>query len=812
MKKYISFCVSFIVVALNAANYEIDDLTSIANSFYREGDTLTLPSGSYTVIGDAVATVSDNVVTCKKGGFTLINDASSDYRLCVVPQPPAGGDVFYWFNNNNSGENWTSVAWTNLTKNTDRSYPNNANDIAVVEGGCCWAKMLVNTDISIHAYIVGDPKIGSSDDWTQLEGRNSSTLTFCGTGKDPAYLRLTSMYTGKSNMRIGEEKGSGSDVLSINVSSPKMIFDFCGDSAGVAAPYRGESIMQMNAVILTVPEESTVEFANDSKKVTDYVKINGNPAGYFTGTGTLVFGNRGGVSLSLLNAADHAFAGTIKVHSADWKGMVEVPAASLSVIGAPNAGRKTLSVGFDNCSANPGRSQVDARAVELDGGCLKVYRNYADGSTLSAWYSDTTDPDEIFRRLTVTNDLGTVAIKGDCGLFCECSYAEQRVRQYIYFDEILRPDCTGTMMLYDMNFRDRTQRTSAYYDRVLGEGLVPWAVGKDSEEGNQFVYKIIPWMACTCNDNGYSIYSSWGSEMTFPAVVDGALYSKGRTNRDLNNVVSEWENVYFSQKGIGISSNITINSFTYNTAETTPYPNNLVLGNGKKLTIKSGGMIFARSGRWFGATQTSYFPNCGTVEFGGEHAYLLSDFGVPNGDTGWEWNVMWASMIATNGLVKGGCGELVLAADQTGVDRAIWVNGGMLWLGHPANYRQSGWLYSNQSDTVPVRGCATDVPEFYIRAGAVLGIPLPGYNDAPAISRAAVINLDDNAAGTAKIEIAAGADQICKRLYINGKSIARGTYGATGSGAANIDDLHFVGTGKLSVSGDDTAGLVILIR
>ena len=125
-----------------AENRIVTGLSSLDTGFYFEGDTLTLPSGSYTMMGDAIATVADNVVTCKKAGFTLLDDGTTKYRICVVPQPPDGGDVFYFYSSNGNGDNWTSVSWTKVTQNTDRTYPNDANDIAVVEGGCRWAKML----------------------------------------------------------------------------------------------------------------------------------------------------------------------------------------------------------------------------------------------------------------------------------------------------------------------------------------------------------------------------------------------------------------------------------------------------------------------------------------------------------------------------------------------------------------------------------------------------------------------------------------------------------------------------------------------
>lgn len=52
-----------------------------------------------------------------------------------------------------------------------------------------------------------------------------------------------------------------------------------------------------------------------------------------------------------------------------------------------------------------------------------------------------------------------------------------------------------------------------------------------------------------------------------------------------------------------------------------------------------------------------------------------------------------------------------------------------------------------------------------------------------------------------KVSVAADQTEIVKNLYLDGAGQAAGTYGPTGSGATNIDDLHFsAGSGKVSVT------------
>ena len=53
---------------------------------------------------------------------------------------------------------------------------------------------------------------------------------------------------------------------------------------------------------------------------------------------------------------------------------------------------------------------------------------------------------------------------------------------------------------------------------------------------------------------------------------------------------------------------------------------------------------------------------------------------------------------------------------------------------------------------------------------------------------------------------------IVTKAYFDDKPVKAGVYGATGSGADIIDDVHFAGTGKLTIRKDDIPGLSIFLR
>lgn len=71
--------------------------------------------------------------------------------------------------------------------------------------------------------------------------------------------------------------------------------------------------------------------------------------------------------------------------------------------------------------------------------------------------------------------------------------------------------------------------------------------------------------------------------------------------------------------------------------------------------------------------------------------------------------------------------------------------------------------------------------------------------------------MDFRLGGTARLTLAEGVTQRCARLYLDGSTIpaAPGTWGATGSGAQHVDDVHFAGKGVLKAGG---GGVVIIFR
>lgn len=75
-------------------------------------------------------------------------------------------------------------------------------------------------------------------------------------------------------------------------------------------------------------------------------------------------------------------------------------------------------------------------------------------------------------------------------------------------------------------------------------------------------------------------------------------------------------------------------------------------------------------------------------------------------------------------------------------------------------------------------------------SGGTLGLAVTGLDDSSAV----------NLNGSGVLDLAHGSSDTVNELYFDGVLQAAGTWGATGSGATNIDDTRFAGTGVLDVT------------
>ncbi len=168
-----------------------------------------------------------------------------------------------------------------------------------------------------------------------------------------------------------------------------------------------------------------------------------------------------------------------------------------------------------------------------------------------------------------------------------------------------------------------------------------------------------------------------------------------------------------------------------------------------------------------------------TVDFGNRTAYVYVNRQNDTADIG-------CRVAGTAGFVKSAGGTLQLHQPMDGLSGGVWVGAGRLSLLDDATLGDN---------------------DVAVAAGAKLRIA--GVSP---FGRDARLDLEDRdwISTNSRVELDNGAENRVRRLYVNGVSQKRGTYGATGSGAEFIDDKHFSGTGTVRVLRDDIANPLVI--
>ena len=195
----------------------------------------------------------------------------------------------------------------------------------------------------------------------------------------------------------------------------------------------------------------------------------------------------------------------------------------------------------------------------------------------------------------------------------------------------------------------------------------------------------------------------------------------------------------------------------------------------------SSGLLGLRGGSQFGRLATATTASS-ALDFGSRPGYVYVGYQNDTADIG-------CRVAGTAGFVKSAGGTLQLHQPMDRLSGGVWVGAGRLSLLDDATLGDN---------------------DVSVAAGAKLRIA--GISP---FGREARLDLEDRdwISTSSRVELDNGSENRVRRLYVNGVSQKRGTYGATGSGAEFIDDKHFSGTGTLWVLRDDLKNpLVLTIR
>lgn len=861
----ISLLLASAAFAVVAADVNIETAADIASKCYAVGDTVTVSdSTAAAVLGDGIATLDGSVITMKHPGFTLLKDSGgTEYCFGVYETPGGEGDVFLFDWTESSNYNWETAPWTKITQNSERTYPNHADDVAMVLYTGTSYKYLT---IPAAGVTIGQLVVGMTYHWTLNHTSGTVTpLVFERTdGAVPRIYISRPASSGDNDLefRLGEyDSDNGGNVLALSFAGAAFEVDWCGDSSAASAYARkGAVSFALGRGKINVGAAQTIRFGNGSRLTK----------------------NSDSVSLSRMRQGSGIFgAGTIEVRDANFYLQSSSPDACLDV----GAFRVLTGWGPFDAENNVTRfgtrfNTIPSQPIEvLSARCptnlnaQTTFRNYWDNGVANAWLSSSVLLSgcnyEMLQNgayaphwdfYDATNVAEKATIRGHVGIYGPPSYGRDdhkdsegvqqgRVTHHVRFKDLELFDHWGSMQVNGLNFNRGDSRTNDIQGTLKIDNwrdYIRRPPGVDPADYDGNVYAIIPLMTVHCNDNNQGLADTdWGTEQTFPGVreTDGCVrLLLTQNNRGSNSLTDhgEAENVYFYNT-VGFSlggSDRTIFSLVYCIQETPHYLDRYYLDDscgGHKLTITSGAMAITRQNKWLG--QPADMTRNGKIVLQGDPAYLhvpSPGVSVPSsgdGGGGQDYNMCWVPLVAEKDLVKGGAGSIGLAGDQRGIRGTLAVNGGELWLGYPA-YKKHGYLYTygNPERGWPMHGCATDC-DFVVRGGAVLALASAGYqgvdSDGNEVYESVLahgrehrhtITLERSGNAVGGVYVAEGVTGIVyEALYEaeNGKTVtfARGTWGSSQSIAANIDDLHFSGPGVLKVQHDQLARpLTIIVR
>ena len=777
----------------------LDDIATAATALQvRPGDTVTLPSAGsgqyYQSLNVLFSSCEGNVLTAKAPGIATFvlrtSSAEADVvkRGFVIILPPEMNQnrVFIYDQTSLTKDYWCrATTWKQVGVAENDAWPSEPGDIVYMPYYNNGYTVRPETDITI-----GDLYVGAFDDLSErkltVESSNGSNscITFDRGDGRPSTIQLCPNNGGD---RWGTHFQLGGYVTRVAIPNGLVIDHGYGqpsDEGLGASSGRARALFRYKTMTIEIPEGKSLIHRGGTTK---NLSITGSDIAFesspvFTGAGDFVHAGRGQMLFS--NVKWDSFTGRIIEESGPHTGGFDrganfmlwnvdsVSNATMVVRGAPYRSdwdnwTDSKSIGFLRGGVehsygdleNPCGNRMPGRGLWLDGGYILLAYEKKDWASKGCYTLsncvETLTLDKGFTRFTM-NGPGYDSANVATNLFSASS--------------VVATGNGGTLLVSEPNTQNgKTFGTTGSYKSqvILGNFSGEGSYGAGSDPATTETYTMRP--------DIITRYNNWDDLMFASVDSTGLLKRQKRTS--LTALKSAEANInahvqYTSNNSMALDEDLTLNSLSLHNYQCNAA--NRILGGGKTLTITSGGLILNRDRTAIG--EYSSRETAGNLNFPNK-AYV---YAVSKADDSTGANKIWAKITAPNGFVSAFCGVLELGGDQTGIDGEITVNAGKLYLG-----------------------------DIQARAGAVVDVPVRIINNAALVvtcpntleNASIVFDGFENAQGT--LTLPADLTDTCQKLYIDGVSMPVGTYGATGSGAENIDDVHFIGTGVLNVLRDD---------
>ena len=763
------------------------------------GDVIMLPelagNDFYYLGNNRFASLDGNVLTATEGGilgvFCVTENGATTNALPVIVLPEAvgNGSVYVYKETVSTGDRiWTTAAaWEKVGAETNDSWPKNPDDIAVLpfyQYGNNDKYLRLKEDVMIGGLYYGS-FLDKGNDQLIIERHKDSatrTMSFERTDGEPALVKICANTTGSRQNKL---TFGGYEHSTVYLSD--TILDAGWDGSD-NANCRGRFSSAENNTN-TIPAGVTVSVVNFDR--TGYSVGATMWPGHMKGAG--IFWNRSSGTMRWDGGLAN-FTGTIRDSggymnaNTDRCGPINLRTVACTNVavevigqvgrsdGSPYTGwagnavgclRVGLSHGYGKEPQHP-ETNWFPRTLTLHGGTLlrdTVGEKWGAGSAGGVRDLRCT------KRLTVEGGLNNVVGNGS-----------DNAIPWFEADELVHGD-KATIRIVDHS-RASTASTAATTNHVtILHGISAHLVGAAGNPEESDVYPIVPWMVApiTAWDDSWNRYPLFACFDENDRLIRPAYY-----NTALDGAASDKSNAYVSDKTIQIVNDVTLNSLYLNNGNKNKY-----LGEGRKLTLTSGGLVLHNDNSAIGLPGRT--DNGSLVLGDATHpGYVFAKSGSAS-----KPNQIWADVTAPGGFVAAYTGYLTLGGNQTGIGDEIAVNAGTLTLGDAENSCQ----------------LAKDLP---IRIYANATLKLPNASS----TTGNVVKFDGAAGWFGKVEIPAGVAAKCRKAYWRDypevqewQSLPSGIYGSSESGAPNVRDDLFAGAGTLQVLRDDsTMPFIIIVR
>ena len=777
------------------------------------GDTVVFPptvgNARYVNLsGHRFLSQSGNVFTALEPGIAAVEVYGADGALVgtavvlVKPDMQQGGRVFI-YDPSARNEKWSKQDWVVPGSDGKVAGPEDPKDVAFVlfreDGG----NFCIDGEHTVQDVYFGRPFNSVKD--ARIYG--PGTLTVCGVkakkSARPGKVMFCSCANGDLwwNVYFGAYKDDTGLRWTVNVADNDVEIDLGGPSDKFY-PTKNSKANQVqfhtdnSLVDFVIPEGRKLSFVNGADRKGGRADGQGWGDSYYyfvtadavRGSGVFEFALPG---VSTIGAnffrqfegeIVDSYRNFVTEYSSDrggafWtnNGNLNITNATLTLAGYLDSFSISKSVGVfaSGCHhsyGDPGSQKENGlplAGVKLNGGYMKILGyNKAKANFMPCTYAGADD----YEAHDETDVLTIAGGLSELDMNIDLTGDNLPVIHFIA-DDIVHEDSGSLFVL------DRRTLYPGSDIRVMIElnGLSDHYVGNTTVvDLDNDVFPIVPWMATYCSSDDLKYHDRWW----WAHIGSDNVMCRGgtRTNISLSSVVDPLRNVYCSGTGVALTEDVTVNSLVLEGES-----KEKKLGAGRKLTITSGGLIIKDKDSGFGDAMTPaengslLFPN---------RAYVwacTTDGSKPG--------VIWSPVTAPNGFCLAGSGQLRIGGDQTGIDGDITVNNGTLQLGDTSG-----------------NGCTVDVPIRLVGGATKLQVNKSGTLDD--------LTLDLSCPGGygPKITVPAAGER-CLKVYVDGESLPRGTYGAIGSGAQYESEYIAAGSGLLKVRKDDCSmGTRIIVR